>query len=164
MNVLHSVQWSCINWESWGWCSFYSYIYTHILYITHGKPTKEHQHKNTFKAVMVFILKTNGWINIHFRFCLELIMFSFVFFFLLYVYWNNNTVRYVKFLSWLGLMGRFMRKISDTTIWHEMLCLCMQSQKWYFIIIKESCKMLKVCECSIKCSWLENDFMENKRL
>lgn len=70
-----------------------------------------------------FILKTDGWINIHFRFCLELIMFSFVsvvcffFFFLLrlsirisvlYVYRNNNplhipthTVRYAKrkFLS-----------------------------------------------------------------
>lgn len=140
---------------------FFLFFYTRI---THGKPTIEHQHKNTFKAMMVFILKTDGRINIHFRFCLELIMFFFVFFFL-HIFRNNNTVRYVKFLSWLGLMGRFMREISDITIWHEILAmLCMQSQKWYFIIIKESCKMFKVCECSIKCSWLENDFMENKRL
>jgi len=58
---------------------FFLFFYTRI---THGKPTIEHQHKNTFKAMMVFILKTDGWINIHFRFCLELIMFFFVFYIL----------------------------------------------------------------------------------
>lgn len=106
---------------------FSLFLYTRI---THGKSTKEHQHKNTFKALMVFILKTNGWINIHFRFCLELIMFSFVFFF---IYWNNNTVRYVKFLSWLGLMGRFMREISDNHLaWNAMFMHAKPEMVFYY--------------------------------
>lgn len=42
----------CINWESWDDVFFFaSFMYTRILYITHGNQTKEHQHKNTFKAV-----------------------------------------------------------------------------------------------------------------